>query len=165
MEMPASLTEAYAPDPEAARAVVERAFAEGRPTLTAPGSQGSARLLRRGGRAFPHHRGHRRRRGRGRGPGHPVAVKIISRTFPQPFDVGGLVLDVPGPDAVREAVAAASQRALDNMPGARIEGYVIQAASRRAGAHELTIQARVDPVFGPYIIFGQGRAGRQGHPG
>jgi len=36
MEMPASLPDAYAPDPDAARAVVERAFAEGRFALTDP---------------------------------------------------------------------------------------------------------------------------------
>lgn len=156
MEMPASLPEAYAPNPEAARAVVERAFAEGRLTLTDP--EAKEVLGYYGVLAVASHitEDIDDAVAAADALGYPVAVKIISPDIPQPFDVGGLVLDVPGPEAVREAVASATQRALDNRPGARIEGYVIQEMGRRAGAHELTIQARVDPVFGPYIIFGQG---------
>jgi len=88
--------------------------------------------------------------------GYPVAVKIASPDIPQPFDLGGIVLDVPGPEAVREAAEAVRARVLAHKPEARIEGYVIQEMGRRAGSHEVTIKARVDPVFGPYVVFGQG---------
>ncbi|MHC1713791.1 MAG: GNAT family N-acetyltransferase [Solidesulfovibrio sp.] len=156
MEMPASLPSEYAPDPDAARAVVERAFAEGRLVLTDPeakevlgyyGVQAVASQVTEdiddavaAADAL----------------GYPVAVKISSPDIPQPFEVGGLVLDVAGPEAVREAAEAVRSRALAHKPEARIDGYVIQKMGRRAGAYEVTIKARVDPVFGPYVVFGQG---------
>lgn len=156
MEMPASLPQEYAPDPDAARAVVERAFAEGRLALTDP--EAKEVLGYYGVRAVASHvtEDIDDAVAAADALGYPVAVKIVSPQIPQPFDVGGIVLDVTGPEAVREAAEAARARALDHVPGAHIEGYVIQEMGRRAGAHEVTIKARVDPVFGPYVVFGQG---------
>ncbi len=156
MEMPASLPTEYAPDPDAARAVVERAFAEGRLTLTDP--EAKEVLGYYGVRAVASQLTEDIDDAVAAADalGYPVAVKILSPDIPQPFDVGGIVLDVAGPEAVREAAEAVRERALAHKPDARIEGYVIQEMGRRAGAHEVTIQARVDPVFGPYVIFGQG---------
>lgn len=156
MEMPASLPEEYAPDPEAARAVVERAFAEGRLALTDP--EAKEVLGYYGVRAVASHvtEDIDDAVAAADALGYPVAVKISSPDIPQPFEVGGIVLDVTGPEAVREAAEAARARALAHKPGARIDGYVIQEMGRRTGAHEVTIKARVDPVFGPYIVFGQG---------
>ncbi|EHJ47684.1 GCN5-related N-acetyltransferase [Solidesulfovibrio carbinoliphilus subsp. oakridgensis] len=156
MEMPASLPSEYAPDPDAARAVVERAFAEGRLTLTDP--EAKEVLGYYGVRAVASHLTEDVDDAVAAADalGYPVAVKIVSPDIPQPFDVGGIVLDVAGPEAVREAAEAVRKRALAHVPEAHIEGYVIQEMGRRAGAHEVTIKARVDPVFGPYIIFGQG---------
>ena len=156
MEMPASLPDAYAPDPDAARAVVERAFAEGRFALTDP--EAKEVLGYYGVRAVASHivEDVEDAVAAADALGYPVAVKVVSPQIPQPFEVGGIVLDVSGPEAVREAVAAVRTRALAGKPSARIEGYVIQEMGRRAQAHEVTIQARVDPVFGPYIVFGQG---------
>ena len=156
MEMPASLPEAFAPDPEAARAVVERAFAEGRLTLTDP--EAKEVLGYYGVRAVASQLTEDIDDAVAAADalGYPVAVKIVSPDIPKPFDVGGIVLDVTGPEAVREAAQAARRRALEHVPGARIEGYVIQEMGRRLASHEVTIQARVDPVFGPYVVFGQG---------
>lgn len=156
MEMPASLPSEYAPDPDAARAVVERAFAEGRLTLTDP--EAKEVLGYYGVRAVASQFAEDADDAVAAATalGYPVAVKIVSPDVPQPFDVGGIVLDVAGPEAVREAAASARARVLEHVPGARIEGYVVQEMARRGGAHEVTIQARVDAVFGPYIIFGQG---------
>jgi len=156
MEMPASLPTEYAPDPDAARAVVERAHGEGRLTLTDP--EAKEVLGYYGVRAVASHMidDADDAVAAAEALGYPVAVKITSPDIPQPFDVGGIVLDVTGPEAVREAVLSARTRALAHVPGARIEGYVVQEMGRRTGAHEVTIQARVDPVFGPYVVFGQG---------
>jgi acetyltransferase len=156
MEMPASLPEEFAPDHEAARAVVERAYAEGRLTLSDP--EAKEVLGYYGVRAVASHvtEDIDDAVAAADALGYPVAVKIVSPDIPKPFDVGGIVLDVAGPGAVREAAAAARHRALVHVPHARIEGYVIQEMGRRLASHEVTIQARVDPVFGPYIVFGQG---------
>jgi acetyltransferase len=156
MEMPASLPAEYAPDPDAARAVIERAHAEGRFTLTDP--EAKEVLGYYGVRAVASHLTEDIDDAVAAADalGYPVAVKIASPDIPQPFDLGGIVLDVPGPEAVREAAEAVRARVLAQRPEARIEGYVIQEMGRRAGAHEVTIRARVDPVFGPYVIFGQG---------
>ena len=156
MEMPASLPSEYAPDPDAARAVVERAHGEGRLVLTDP--EAKEVLGYYGVRAVASHMVEDADDAvaAAEALGYPVAVKITSPDIPQPFDVGGIVLDVNGPEAVREAAASVRTRALAHVPGARIEGYVVQEMGRRAGAHEVTIKARVDPVFGPYVVFGQG---------
>lgn len=156
MEMPASLPSEYAPDPEAARAVVERAYAEGRLTLTDP--EAKEVLGYYGVRAVASHvtEDIDDAVAAAEALGYPVAVKICSPDIPQPFDVGGIVLDVAGPEAVRKAAEAVRERVLSHKPEARIEGYVIQEMGRRAGAQEVTIKARVDAIFGPYVVFGQG---------
>jgi hypothetical protein len=41
-------------------------------------------------------------------------------------------------------------------PGARIEGFTVQAMARRPEAHELIVGAALDPVFGPVVLFGHG---------
>ncbi len=156
MEMPASLPTEYAPDPDAARAVIEHAHAEGRLTLTDPEAKEVLGYYGVRAVASQFTEDVDDAVAAAEALGYPVAVKIVSPDVPQPFEVGGIVLDVTGPEAVREAALAARERVLAHVPGARLDGYVVQEMGRRGGAHEVTIQARVDPVFGPYIIFGQG---------
>ncbi|WP_428561945.1 MAG: bifunctional acetate--CoA ligase family protein/GNAT family N-acetyltransferase [Solidesulfovibrio sp. DCME] len=156
MEMPASLPAEYVPDPDAARAVIDRAFAEGRLTLTDPEAKEVLGYYGVRAVASQFTEDVDDAVAAAEALGFPVAVKVVSPQVPQPFDVGGLVLDLAGPEAVREAAVAARARVLEHVPGARIEGYVVQEMGRRAGAFEVTIKARVDAVFGPYIVFGQG---------
>ena len=156
MEMPASLPSEYAPDPDAARAVIERAFSEGRLALTDPEAKEVLGYYGVRAVASQFTEDVDDAVAAAEALGYPVAVKIVSPDMPQPFDVGGIVLDITGPEAVREAADAARQRVLEHVPGARIEGFVVQEMARRGGAYEVTIQARVDAVFGPYIVFGQG---------
>jgi len=87
--------------------------------------------------------------------GFPVALKIFSPDIPQPFDVGGVVLDIEDQDELRQAALAIRTRARKLQLGADIQGYIVQRMGRR-GAQELLIQAQVDPVFGPFLRFGQG---------
>ncbi|EFL49624.1 GCN5-related N-acetyltransferase [Solidesulfovibrio fructosivorans JJ]] len=156
MEMPASLPSEFAPDPNAARAVVECAFAEGRLTLTDPEAKEVLGYYGVTAVASQFTEDADDAVAAAEALGYPVAVKIVSPDIPQPFDVGGIALDVTGGEAVREAAEAVRSRALAHVPDAHIEGYVIQEMGKRTGAHEVTIQARVDPVFGPYVVFGQG---------
>ncbi|MDR3641046.1 MAG: bifunctional acetate--CoA ligase family protein/GNAT family N-acetyltransferase [Humidesulfovibrio sp.] len=92
--------------------------------------------------------------------GYPVAVKLKSPQISQPQEVGGVVLDLEGPDKVWEAAANILARVSRQRPDAYIEGFSVQKMGRRAGAHELFISAHLDPVFGPVIAFGHGGMAR-----
>jgi len=88
--------------------------------------------------------------------GFPVAVKILSPDVVQKTDVGGVTLDLDTPEAVRAATERMRRRLMELMPGARLEGFIVQAMARNPEAHELIAGAATDPVFGPVILFGQG---------
>jgi len=92
--------------------------------------------------------------------GYPVAVKLKSPQISQPQEVGGVVLDLEGPDKVWEAAASILARVSRQRPDAYIDGFTVQKMGRRAGAHELFISAHLDPVFGPVIAFGHGGVAR-----
>ncbi len=156
MEMPASLPSEFYPDPDAAKAVVGRAVGEGREDLSEPEAKAvlaaygvpaiASRVARDPGDAVA----------QAEALGFPVAIKILSPDIPQPFDVGGIALDLESPEAVRESAESMLARVAAIRPDARVEGFIVQEMGRRLGASELFIQARVDPVFGPYVVFGRG---------
>jgi acetyltransferase len=85
--------------------------------------------------------------------GGTVVLKIRSSTVLHKSDVGGVVLDLSGADAVR----AAAESMLQRIEG--VEGFTVEAMAQRPGAFELIIGASVDPTFGPVILFGQGGVG------
>jgi acetyltransferase len=88
--------------------------------------------------------------------GFPVAVKILSPDVAQKSDVGGVTLDLDSDEAVLAAAERMRRRLLELQPGARLEGFIVQAMARNPEAHELILGAATDPVFGPVILFGQG---------
>lgn len=88
--------------------------------------------------------------------GFPVALKILSPTISHKSDLGGVVLDIETPEAVRHAAHAMYQRVQRLRPDAVLQGFSVQAMARRSEAHELIIGVATDPVFGPVILFGQG---------
>jgi acetyltransferase len=85
--------------------------------------------------------------------GGSVALKIRSGTVLHKSDVGGVVLDLSGRDAVR----AAAESMLARIEG--VEGFIVESMAQRTGAFELILGASVDPTFGPVILFGQGGVG------
>jgi len=88
--------------------------------------------------------------------GFPVAVKILSPDVAQKSDVGGVTLDLDSDETVLAAAERMRRRLLELQPGARLEGFIVQAMARNPEAHELILGAATDPVFGPVILFGQG---------
>jgi acetyltransferase len=88
--------------------------------------------------------------------GFPVAVKILSPDISHKSDVGGVVLDLETPLAVRAAAQAMHERLSRLQPEARLQGFSVQAMARRPQANELIVGVTTDPVFGPVILFGQG---------
>lgn len=88
--------------------------------------------------------------------GVPVALKILSPDITHKSDVGGVVLDLEGADAVRKAAKAMLDKVGMAKPDARLEGFTVQAMIDRPRAHELILGFKEDKQFGPVVLFGQG---------
>jgi acetyltransferase len=80
----------------------------------------------------------------------------MSRDIIHKSDVGGVVLNLTTPDAVRSATAAILARAKALRPEARISGVAVQAMVLRPKARELILGLADDPTFGTVIVFGRG---------
>lgn len=93
--------------------------------------------------------------------GCPVALKLRSPQINQPFDVGGIALDLESPDKVWDAAANILTRVNRQRPDAYIEGFTVQKMGRRPGAFELFISGSIDNKFGPIIHFGHGGMTRE----
>lgn len=78
----------------------------------------------------------------------PVVLKVISDSALHKSDVGGVILNVEGERAVREAFGAVTA-AVEDSEGVLIQQYV-------EGGHEILIGMTEDPNFGPLIVFGLG---------
>lgn len=75
-------------------------------------------------------------------------LKVISPSALHKSDVGGVVLDVSGEEAVREAYRQVTSAVPDP------EGVIVQ--SFVPEGHEILIGSTEDPSFGPLIVFGLG---------
>ncbi|MEJ7931407.1 acetate--CoA ligase family protein [Ramlibacter sp. AN1015] len=83
--------------------------------------------------------------------GGAVAVKICSPDIAHKSEIGGVALDVRGPDAVREAYARVLAGA---PPQARVEGVLV--APMRPRGLELIVGVSRDPTWGPMLVVGLG---------
>jgi acetyltransferase len=88
--------------------------------------------------------------------GFPVVLKIWSPDIVAKSDIGGIALNLGDPDQVRHEAAAMLERVAAARPTARLNGFLVQPMIRRPGAIELLAGLVEDPVFGPFIVFGQG---------
>ncbi len=80
--------------------------------------------------------------------GGPVVLKVVSPSALHKSDVGGVVLDIEGEDAVRSAYRQVTA-AVPDPEGVLIQEYV-------SGGHEILIGMVEDPNFGPLVVFGLG---------
>jgi 3-hydroxypropionyl-CoA synthetase (ADP-forming) len=86
--------------------------------------------------------------------GFPVALKIVSSDILHKTDVGGVVLNLESPDAVRQAFERILTSVRAAYPQADIQGVEVQ--EMIAGGTEIIIGLLDDPQFGPVIMFGLG---------
>jgi acetate---CoA ligase (ADP-forming) len=86
--------------------------------------------------------------------GFPVVMKILSPDIMHKSEIGGVLLDVADPDAVRSGFALLLERAKAAAPDARIEGVLV--AKQLQGGVECILGIHRDPVFGPMAMFGLG---------
>lgn len=156
MQVPAAGTQHDAIDRPAARAVIDRALAEGREMLTEPEAKAlldachipvvDTRIAHTAGEA----------RTIAIQIGFPVAVKLLSPDISHKTEVGGVMLDLNTPEEVEAAVASITQRLQRLRPDACLSGFSVQAMARWPDAQELIVGITTDPIFGPVILFGQG---------
>jgi acetyltransferase len=88
--------------------------------------------------------------------GYPIAMKIASPDITHKSDVGGVRLNIAGPDAVRRHFTEMTRIAREKQPEAHIEGVTLERMYTGHYGRELMVGAIRDPVFGPVISFGSG---------
>jgi acetyltransferase len=157
--VPPAMPSSFAPDVETARAIVAAALADGRnwldpveverllhayniamvPTFAAADVD---EAVARATQLFAQ--------------GATAVLKILSRDIVHKSDVGGVVLNLATPEAVRAAANEIIARAREVRPEARISGVIVQAMVLRAKARELILGIADDPTFGTVIVFGRG---------
>lgn len=86
--------------------------------------------------------------------GYPVAMKLVSIDIPHKSEIGGVLLDVSDEITAREGFMTLIRRAQAAMPTARIDGVVV--APMLSNGVETFLGVKVDPVFGPVVLFGLG---------
>ena len=156
LETPPSLPQAFVPDSEAARAVIETArergggwlsLAEGMELLAAyriPVVQTAAVVTPDEAAA------------QAADWAVPVALKISSPDILHKRAMGGVALNLQTPEAVSEAAQGILAHLRQHQPEARIEGFTLQPMVPKGDNHELILGMTTDPVFGPVLLFGQG---------
>ena len=87
-------------------------------------------------------------------PSSAVALKIESPDILHKTDVGGVVLNVSSPDAIRQAYVEITERVKAAKPQAKQDGVLVQAMS--LGRVEFILGLKRDPVFGMVIMMGLG---------
>ncbi|AET32847.1 acetate--CoA ligase family protein [Pyrobaculum ferrireducens] len=85
--------------------------------------------------------------------GYPVAAKIISPQIVHKTDVGGVVLGIGDPQAVRESCRKLRE-VVKRVPYAELEGVLIQRMVPKGV--ELIVGAVYDEIFGHVVLFGLG---------
>jgi acyl-CoA synthetase (NDP forming) len=86
--------------------------------------------------------------------GGPVALKIQSPDIPHKTEIGGVVLNLGDPDAVRCAYAELIERARRGASQARIDGVLVQEMVEEGT--EMALGVVRDPDFGPLLVVSLG---------
>ncbi|WP_112663730.1 bifunctional acetate--CoA ligase family protein/GNAT family N-acetyltransferase [Microvirga flavescens] len=159
METPDDLPHDFAPDVVGARAVVEKAIAEGRTWLDPLEINtllsaydvpfASLTLAKTAEEAVEAARPILAEAG-------AVALKILSPDILHKTDIGGVKLDLTTEAAVMSAASDILDRAARLRPDARVTGMIVQPMIRRPKARELIAGLADDPSFGSVIVFGRG---------
>ncbi len=86
--------------------------------------------------------------------GYPVVLEVESPQVVHKTDVGAIILDLKGPEEVRQAYRQIIENVKKHVPSAEIRGVIVRKMMPRG--KEVILGATRDPVFGPLIMFGSG---------
>ncbi|WP_342244591.1 acetate--CoA ligase family protein [Pseudomonas sp. OTU5201] len=84
----------------------------------------------------------------------PLVLKILSPDIQHKTEVGGVLLNLEGPDAVGEGFDSIIRNVQAAKPAARIEGVIV--SPMRKGGVELLVGVARDPVWGLVLAVGLG---------
>jgi acetate---CoA ligase (ADP-forming) len=84
----------------------------------------------------------------------PVVLKIASADIAHKSDIGGVLLNLRGDEAVRAGFRQVLQAARERCPGARVDGALV--APMRGRGIELFVGFSRDPQWGPILAVGLG---------
>lgn len=88
------------------------------------------------------------------GMSFPVALKIASENIVHKSDVGGVLINLMNPDAVRDGFEAIVQNARGFQPNVKIMGVQVQQMA--LAGQEVIVGAVQDLQFGAVVMFGSG---------
>ena len=86
--------------------------------------------------------------------GYPVVLKVVSPEILHKSDVGGVLVDLTTPPAVRSAYHTILDAVKQHRPDATIRGLLVQKMA--VPSTEVVIGLTRDPTFGPALMFGLG---------
>ena len=86
--------------------------------------------------------------------GYPVALKVQASAISHKSDVGGVMLGIDGPQALRSAWMQLGSNVKRHAPTVALDGVLIEAMGERG--LEMIVGARNDPQWGPVILVGFG---------
>ena len=86
--------------------------------------------------------------------GFPVVLKIVSPDVVHKSDVGGVKVNIKNEEEVRKAYNEILENVKKHVPGARIEGILVQEMA--PWGTEVIVGSTRDPQFGPTVMFGLG---------
>ncbi|MGE3298781.1 MAG: acetate--CoA ligase family protein [Porticoccaceae bacterium] len=84
----------------------------------------------------------------------PMALKIASADIQHKSEVGGVMLGVQGSASAAAAFEELMERVRAAAPAAQIDGVLV--APMVTGGVEVILGTKLDPVFGPVVMFGIG---------
>jgi acetyltransferase len=87
--------------------------------------------------------------------GFPAVLKIFSDTITHKTDVGGVKLNLPHADAVRQAYESIRSAVTEKAGAEHFAGVTVQPMVKLDG-YELILGSSIDPQFGPVLLFGSG---------
>jgi acetyltransferase len=86
--------------------------------------------------------------------GYPVVLKIVSPDVVHKTDAGGVVLNLKDEKDVRAGFSKMLDDVKRNIPNVKIDGLLVQ--KMISGGRETILGMKMDPSFGPLIMFGLG---------
>ena len=81
-------------------------------------------------------------------------MKIVSSDIQHKTDIGGVILNIKNNDDAQKAYEQILSNVKKNAPNAKIDGVMVSPMIK--GGIECILGAKIDPVFGPVVMFGLG---------
>jgi acetyltransferase len=156
METPPNIPEAFVPETDKVRGIVNKALSQGHTWLTEAEAKAvlaayKIPVVQTYEADTPEQAGEIAAR-----LGESVALKILSPDITHKSDVGGVALNLTSEESVKKTAQIMQERIRERLPGATISGFTVQPMVHRPNARELIVGVTDDVQFGPVILFGQG---------